>query len=454
MAATWLLLMIVGFVFLLVLGVIVLSVVSVANKNGSVLIWIAVPMLILLTLAPLLLWTWVVRPRHQNMVAQEKDSSAVLNSNFHGDRSQKPLVAAESRNLQRHNNGSRLIGSSVDVAGKNWDDLTGIASIYPSVADCGKPFAKLILSDLPSKSDSPDEEYLFRIELAKYSSRETNNTNLNDLIDQLKIEIESRLDEGVEFDVVRNVSKDSQTHIEDSGKTVVLVRLASTVESETTMSNYSMTQFTGSIRCRWAVGDATEKTRSLAFVTKSWLGTTAKFISKHPQYKWMIGISQRIASSPEEASKEAFKDVNAQLQLRNKYFANHSAMEQNVVDRFVQKVSLSYGEVWREAVLIRVDAANNLSTGKFSGGWVASEASAATGGYRNPSNTVAAVPLRSRSLPISPESGLALLAGFVILIGWVCNLLTQGYYRVEISSVWVLLVGIIVCMLVGFVMVS
>ena len=187
----------------------------------------------------------------------------------------------------------------------------------------------------------------------------------------------------------------------------------------------------GEISARWTTRKNTRAVATIHFADKPWVFDFQNYRAKN-KGNLAVGFSPRLARSPGEAFTSA---------LRSKQ-AGHN----QVVDRFVQKLTLPYGELWQESVLLNKDI----------------PATAMAGDYKNlvplvrneESNPPAAIasnagqPFEAMSsgealayhdqhsqhgFEMTPAKGLFLTLIGLGLIGWISNVLTQGYYRQNIK---------------------
>ncbi len=145
----------------------------------------------------------------------------------------------------------------------------------------------------------------------------------------------------------------------------------------------------------------------IGYTEKPWVETFDLFISAHPNQRYVVGYSPTLVSSEEEARQMARQDAIGKLQADIQRGLIVEPNESHVVDRFAQKLSRPYGDVWREAILF------NVSESRM--------ASAVAAAHRQ----TVQVRTQRRSLVLS----LAILFGVTMVLCVILNLLTQGYYR-------------------------
>ncbi len=160
---------------------------------------------------------------------------------------------------------------------------------------------------------------------------------------------------------------------------------------------------------------------TVKYVEKPWVESFGTFTMERPNKQFLAGYSTSLALSEADAKREAMSDASEKL--RQSGFTHFPIAESLACDRFVQKLSRPYGDVWRVAFLF------DLSSPMLAHHAIATDHARST------------VAVRSRL------SILAIVALFLITIVLcvVLNLLTLGYYRKQLSFGWAaLLLGIVV----------
>ena len=163
--------------------------------------------------------------------------------------------------------------------------------------------------------------------------------------------------------------------------------------------------------------------RRLQFVPKIWVSSLERLVSVFPNKQFVVGYSETLASSEPAARQLAMKNAQSQVRIAAGNGVNTLIDDSLVIDRFAQKLSRPYGNVWREAVLVDI-------TGEAMRGNV---------------EVAVARSMRTRTL----RKGTALTAVLLLLVTavicFVANLLTQGYYRrsIKISGTGVAVAAVI-----------
>ncbi|SMP72560.1 hypothetical protein SAMN06265222_115102 [Neorhodopirellula lusitana] len=152
-------------------------------------------------------------------------------------------------------------------------------------------------------------------------------------------------------------------------------------------------------------------TSRLDFVDKPWVEHLDQLVSQFPNRRYLVGYSEEFASSEAVARQSAIDNARAQVRV---YANNGYAVEiqdRHVIDRFAQKLTRPYGDVWREAVLVDVTSASMQR---------AAVAKAALGKH-------------AWTFHLGLITTSVLLIILTVVICFAINALTQGYYR---NSVW------------------
>jgi len=142
------------------------------------------------------------------------------------------------------------------------------------------------------------------------------------------------------------------------------------------------------------------------YLDKQWVEDLDVYVSKRPQQKFVAGYSHQFVSSQAEASRLAFADAQMKSRLLRPGFTV-TADESLVVDRFAQKLSRPYGDVWREAVLLDVSSARMKPV-------IAAAQHQAT------------VVQQER---FSLAAALVIVFGLTAILCFAFNYFTEGYYR-------------------------
>ena len=173
---------------------------------------------------------------------------------------------------------------------------------------------------------------------------------------------------------------------------------------------HSLRNSTGNVKCE-AVGSDGKASATVAFIEKSWVNQFDQLVSEFPHKQFVVGYSQELSSSEALARQSAMENAQSQIRVSSVGGINTLIAESNVVDRFAQKLTRPYGDVWREAVLIDV-------TGEAMRGAIEiAEAKAARVSSMKRGGVLIAV----------------LLTLAIVAVCFIGNALTQGYYRRPLS---------------------
>ncbi|TWU34578.1 hypothetical protein Q31b_55330 [Novipirellula aureliae] len=177
----------------------------------------------------------------------------------------------------------------------------------------------------------------------------------------------------------------------------------------------------GNVACR--IGDDSNTARAkLQFAEKPWVTRFDEIVSKVPYRAFVVGYSSELASSEVQARQSALENVRAQVDVENWNGARVKITDEHVVDRFAQRLSRPYGDVWREAVLVDLSGPGMQ--------WTAATAVADAGG-------------RTTMKRLTVLFALLLVLA-TIVVCFLANVLTQGYYRKPIRQGTVVVIALVV----------
>ena len=174
----------------------------------------------------------------------------------------------------------------------------------------------------------------------------------------------------------------------------------------------------GDLQCELQVKGSDEEIRkknfSVDFNDIPWLNNFENFARLDPSQKIYVGLSKSFEQSADTAHQIAVQDVADQLGLSS---LNIDATVYRRI--FKQKITRPYGKVYREAILI-IDTGNNFGVQKIFAG--------------PPGSSVSS----GKPLEINAERGIAVLAILTVVLTFVANIATQGYYRRRLSQTTVI----------------
>ena len=219
----------------------------------------------------------------------------------------------------------------------------------------------------------------------------------------------------------------SQPQIENSVESgAVRITLSAIDEHiKTTGNGQQSQQIQGRLLCDIVTANGSAEVGA-DYLQKPWVEEFDRFVSTRPQQRFVVGYSGRLVSSEEEARHMAMQDAieKSQVVLAEGIVAR--ADESYVVDRFAQKLSRPYGDVWREAVLLDVSG-NRM-------------ASAIASAHRQT--------MQAHQSHMSIVMSLLILFGVTTALCVILNLLTQGYYRNVLLTVGGIVAAIVVLFLI------
>lgn len=191
---------------------------------------------------------------------------------------------------------------------------------------------------------------------------------------------------------------------------VRLVLTSSKEHLQVTENGHISEQIKGTLECRVETSHGSA-TVSSVFIDKPWVEDFDMYVSSRPQKHFVVGYSDELASSAQEARRRAMQDAK----VKSRIAVDGVIVEVNeslVVDRFAQKLSRPYGDVWREAVLLDVSPERMQPL------------------IAAARNTVVVVQQQRRTT----AAALAILFGLTVILCLALNFLTQGYYR---NRLWI-----------------
>ena len=286
-----------------------------------------------------------------------------------------------------------------DIAWSN--SLPPTADIYPSISSCGRPLAFQIAEQIRQDKRSKKKfavtfvKETFSGDYDQWKPPEVFVTSFrNEFVKQFP-----GSNVAAETDKAKSANQKFQPlEIKLSFKPIEKIRTGK--------------QIAGTISARWTTRSGTRAVASIDFVDKPWVLDQA-----HNNTKLSVGYSKRLARSPAEAATMARESVQA--------------APAQAVDRFRQKLSLPYGELWQEAVLVNKNIHPSSTMRGFRDELLPL--------LRDKTNPSVATILRTESQTQTRAGGFTQSNGWIITligliaIGFISNLLTQGYYRQNIN---------------------
>lgn len=183
----------------------------------------------------------------------------------------------------------------------------------------------------------------------------------------------------------------------------------------------SVESSSGDIVCQIATDGNTTDVKA-RFANKPWVTRFDEVVSKFPNRRFVVGYSSELTSSESQARQSALENVRSQIDVTYNGGGRFTIADEHVVDRFAQKLSRPYRDVWREAVLVDLTEKQ-----------IQLSAAVATGAS-------------SQRLVMKRLSVLfaSLLVLATVVVCFHFNVLTQGYYRKPINRSAVTLIVLVV----------
>ena len=358
-----------------------------------------------------------------------------------------------------------------------WEEgVSHDANVYPGIAECAHPLAAKLVKHLQTETKSKDDKPIAEAEPPAKYRIEMRNSGL-DSSDYLNFLIQFREEFTASFSgsLVDDVTGGASSKTRGASKYKAHQLLNVTVydvsdgKSETAKwdghkqnHNKSIAR-SGQVVCVLRSKDRRGKMEFISdFVEKPWVANAEKFATQYMERKFVLGFSSRLATSEQEARASALRDVNIKLAKSDgKIFKSISLTSQRVLDRFVQKLTKPYGSVWREAVLVDCGGVDESAFVQFGDSKMAervarSPSSSGAFNYKKviQQHVARTDPQTSEAVDgvvdvgvvdvgigrmlhrsWNPESMIAGLMMLTVVIGWVSNWLTQGYYRKPVWTV-------------------
>ncbi len=144
---------------------------------------------------------------------------------------------------------------------------------------------------------------------------------------------------------------------------------------------------------------------------KPWVESFDRFVSANPLRDFVVGYSRDFHSSESEARRDALDDARRKAALSMNGFSYAIVDERHVIDRFAQKLPRSYGDVWREAVLLEIPSPQQVGMAR---------------------TTVGRYFEQDMSTRVWSNIGIVVL---MVITGLIClglNWVTKGFYRTQL----------------------
>ncbi|MEO2016525.1 MAG: hypothetical protein ABGZ53_19380 [Fuerstiella sp.] len=239
--------------------------------------------------------------------------------------------------------------------------------------------------------------------------------------EQLRIEFPDS-----EVSVFDGANEPHQPENEISDNTVVLTLSLEDERSEQAPWDYKVQQQSGRHRCD-IVTSKGSATATTSYIEKPWVDAFDVFISARPERRLIVGYSEKFVSAAEAARRLAMKDARSKSRVATGSGVFATADESHVIDRFAQKLSRPYGDVWREAVLLDVSGAR----------------------MAHAIATARTQTVHIQEQRFSVGAYLLILFGVTMVLCVILNLLTQGYYRKRLLMTGGIVAAIMLLLVLG-----
>jgi len=267
------------------------------------------------------------------------------------------LVTAEETGITSHQRGDHDSRLPL-IAGGQYryspsDPLR--ADVYPSITSCGRPLAFQLANDIRD-SGQFSTKTAFEIEIIReeQSNKDrpnevTHSSSMDSCIAYFQNELMTQFPGS---SVVIAAEADGATEATSEGFKKLDIRLSHRDPKNDKSS--------GSLQANWTINDKASAKTSVKYIEKQWVNSLMSQSFRHrdentfavsyerQSYRpnMVIGFTNRFARSPREASKLAMQNA------MDFYKRSHRSFSCSVIDSFQQKLSMPYGELWQEAVLV------------------------------------------------------------------------------------------------------
>ena len=267
------------------------------------------------------------------------------------------LVTAEETGITSHQRGDHDSRLPL-IAGGQYryspsDPLR--ADVYPSITSCGRPLAFQLANDIRD-SGQFSTKTAFEIEIIReeQSNKDrpnevTHSSSMDSCIAYFQNELMTQFPGS---SVVIAAEADGATEATSEGFKKLDIRLSHHDPKNDKSS--------GSLQANWTINDKASAKTSVKYIEKQWVNSLMSQSFRHrdentfavsyerQSYRpnMVIGFTNRFARSPREASKLAMQNA------MDFYERSHRSFSCSVIDSFQQKLSMPYGELWQEAVLV------------------------------------------------------------------------------------------------------
>lgn len=305
---------------------------------------------------------------------------------------------------------SEHIARSSQWADLNLEDQQFLANNYPNLDATVRPLASMVRDTLNANQLVPqDGDGQMALTIVRVTGQELphDSSHDNSIVQVFGEQIREEFP-GCQL-IVFDDRKGQATAAELTESTVV-ISLSVEAENETIAPwDRTAKQRSGRLCCEITTLTGSAKA-SIAYIEKPWVEAYGMFVSLQPKRHFVVGYSGRLASSEAEARRMAV--ANAEQQFRVDHGGSLLIPQESlVIDRFAQKLSRPYGDVWREAVLLDVSA-DRIAV-------------------LTHANQLAATDHQRRQFPRAVALVLLFILATALCVS--LNLLTHGYYRERLA---------------------
>lgn len=315
-----------------------------------------------------------------------------------------------------------------------------LADVYPSIVDCGAPMAIKIYNEisdrLPTVSrgqaedpgDEKDEDNQNKI--AEQETPEPTEFYIANggLSEQdyipFVVAFRKKIQAKIKNSSVREVSGQVTDYLKPpkSHYRIFVDRLPKVINGEDVYT-------AGQVVCKVKAKDLSTEVLT-TYVQKLWLTDFDAYSKQNPGRQFAVGRDDGFYPNQSQAREQALKNAGRTVDSvgGTQYAINGRTF--NLIDEACQKYERPYGDVFRCSVLLAHGQDTSVDM-----------VSATVMETRQPTLLSS---LFNCGWKPSFEWSIALLIGLTVVIGTISNVLTQGYYRTEISS------SMMVAVLVGF----
>ena len=267
------------------------------------------------------------------------------------------LVTAEETGITSHQRGDHDSRLPL-IAGGQYryspsDPLR--ADVYPSITSCGRPLAFQLANDIRD-SGQFSTKTAFEIEIIREEQSNKDRPN--------EVTHSSSMDSCIAYFQNELMTQFPGSSVwiaaEAAGATEATSEGFKKLDIRLSHRDPKNDKSSGSLQANWTINDKASAKTSVKYIEKQWVNSLMSQSFRHrdentfavsyerQSYRpnMVIGFTNRFARSPREASKLAMQNA------MDFYERSHRSFSCSVIDSFQQKLSMPYGELWQEAVLV------------------------------------------------------------------------------------------------------